>query len=96
MDSIAAYEPFHDGFIASRADLLVLRGVTVVDRGNNGDLLDFTFLLRTMAKRGLLLPELEEESLVVLRLAAGMVSRMDALVLSGILREHNFVQFNSS
>ncbi|KAF1923504.1 uncharacterized protein M421DRAFT_311469 [Didymella exigua CBS 183.55] len=40
-DSVAAYETLHDGFIASRVDLLVLRGVTVADRGKDSDVLDF-------------------------------------------------------
>lgn len=56
VDSIAAFEPFHGGFIASRADLLALRGVTVADRGKPGDLEDFKFLLRAMAEEGSLLP----------------------------------------
>jgi hypothetical protein len=56
VDSIAVCEPFHDGFIASRADLLALRGVTVADRGKPGDLVDFKFLLKATAEEGSLLP----------------------------------------
>jgi hypothetical protein len=41
VDSIAVHETFYDGFIASWADLLALRGVTVADQGKDGDLLDF-------------------------------------------------------
>ena len=58
--SMAYGEPFHDGFIASQADLLALRGVTVANRGKYGDLLDFQILLRTMAERGSSPPKLEE------------------------------------
>jgi uncharacterized membrane protein len=95
VDSIAVYEPFYDGFIASRADLLALRGVTVADRGKDGDFLDFKFLLRTTVKKGLLLPQLDESMLAALKEAAGKLSWVDALVLSSLLREDNFVQFHS-
>ena len=95
VDSIAAHEPFYDGFIASRADLLALRGVTVADRGEDGDLLDFKFLLRTAVEKGSLLPQLDESMLAALKEATGKLSWVDALVLSGILREDNFVQFHS-
>jgi hypothetical protein len=94
VDSIAACEPFHDGFIASRADLLALRGVTVADRGDDGDLVDFKFLLRTTAEKGSLLPRLDEDVVEALKKAVGMLSWVDALVLSGIFREDNFVLFD--
>jgi hypothetical protein len=93
--SIAAHEPFYDGFTASRADLLALRGVTVADRGEDGDLLDFKFLLRTAVEKGSLLLQLDESMLAALRETAGKLSWVDALVLSDILREDNFVQFHS-
>lgn len=95
MSSIAAHEPFYDGFIASRADLLALRGVTVADRGEDGDLLDFQFLLRTTAERGSLLPHLEDGTVEALREAVRRLSWVDALVLSGLFREKNFVLFDS-
>jgi hypothetical protein len=94
VDSIAACEPFHDGFIASRADLLALRGVTVADRGGDGDLVDFKFLLRTTAEKGSLLPRLDEDVVEALKKAVGMLLWVDALVLSGIFREDNFVLFD--
>jgi hypothetical protein len=77
------------GFIASRADLLALRGVTVPDWGEDGDILDFQFLLRTTAERGSLLPQLEEGTVEALRKAAGKLSLVYALVSSGIFREDN-------
>lgn len=72
-----------------------MRGVTVADRGEDGDLLDFKFLLGAAAERGSLLPQLEEHTVGALREAAGRLSRVDALVLSGLFREDNFIQFDS-
>ncbi|KAF2181181.1 hypothetical protein K469DRAFT_590445, partial [Zopfia rhizophila CBS 207.26] len=95
VDSIAAYEPFRDGFIASRVGFLALRGVTVADRGEDGDLLDFKFLLRTTAGRGSILPRLDWRTAEALKKVAGKLSWVDALVLSGILREDNFILFES-
>ncbi|GIZ38760.1 hypothetical protein CKM354_000216400 [Cercospora kikuchii] len=43
-------------------DLLLLRAVTVVDRGGDGDVLDFEWLLSEVVKTGQL-PQLDEEEL---------------------------------
>jgi hypothetical protein len=79
VDSFAMHETSHDGFIASWADLLALRGVTVADQGNEGDLLDFEFLLRKTVKKRPLLPQLNESMLAALKVAEGKLSRVDAL-----------------
>ena len=73
MESIAASEPFHDRFLASRADLLVLRGVTVAGRGDDGDLLDFRWLLETAAEWGSLLPRLDRDKVEAFKEVAGML-----------------------
>jgi hypothetical protein len=57
IETVAAIEPFHEGFVASLSDLLVFRAVTVVDRGDNRDWEDFYWLLESMAKTGSLLME---------------------------------------
>jgi len=95
VEPIAASEPFHDGFLASRVDLLVLRGVTVAGRGADGDLLDFRWLLTTAAERGLLLPRLNRDKVEALKEVAGILLWWEALVLLDILREEDFVLFSS-
>jgi hypothetical protein len=37
--------PLYDGSVASMSDLLLLRAVTMVDRGAKGDITDFKWLL---------------------------------------------------
>ena len=95
MDSIAAYEPFYDGFIASRADLLAMRGVTVADREEEQDLENFKYFLRTTVESGQILPQLDRQSVEALKTASGVLSRTEALVLCGILRDDNFMLFES-
>ncbi|KAJ4356696.1 uncharacterized protein N0V89_004732 [Didymosphaeria variabile] len=87
VDSIAAYEPFHDGFIASRADLLKLRGVTVADRGSDTDWADFMFLLEATALSGSILPRMDRCTVEALKEVTGKLSKVDALVLIGLLQE---------
>jgi hypothetical protein len=95
VDSIAVSEPFYDGFLASRTDLLVLRGVTVVGRGEDGDWLDFRYLVEATVKGGSILPQLDRDAVVVLKEVAGGLLWWEALVLSGIFMEDNFVLFTS-
>jgi hypothetical protein len=40
IDTIHATEPFHEGSVASKSDLLRLRAVTVVERGSDGEVDD--------------------------------------------------------
>ncbi|PSR97197.1 hypothetical protein BD289DRAFT_362709 [Coniella lustricola] len=56
-------EPFLGGSVASKADLLRLRAITVVDRGGEGDVLDFLWLWSAMVREGQRLPWLDKEDL---------------------------------
>ncbi|OAA38278.1 hypothetical protein BBO_07287 [Beauveria brongniartii RCEF 3172] len=63
IEQIHATEPFFEGSVASSSDLLRLRAVTVVDRGGDGDVLDFLWLLSAVVEAGESLPELGQENL---------------------------------
>ena len=52
IERIYVREPFGKGSLASKSDLLLLRAVTVVGRGDDGDVLDFQWLLSEVAKTG--------------------------------------------
>lgn len=65
VERIHVAEPFHEGSVASMSDLLRLRAVTVVDRGSDGEMDDFRWLLSEVAKAGLILPGLNQEELEV-------------------------------
>ncbi|KAK4448439.1 hypothetical protein QBC34DRAFT_449523 [Podospora aff. communis PSN243] len=79
IERIHVAEPFHNGSVASMSDLLLLRAVTVVDRGGGGDISDFKWLLAGVARRGQF-PAIDDEELGWL---------LGRLVISGILGEHN-------
>ncbi|KAM3487295.1 hypothetical protein MY3957_009420 [Beauveria namnaoensis] len=63
IEQIHATEPFFEGSVASSSDLLRLRAVTVVNRGGDGDVLDFLWLLSAVVEAGASLPELDQENL---------------------------------
>lgn len=62
IDRIHVAEPFHGGSVASMSDLLLLRAVTVVERGGDGDIVDFRWLLAEVARRGQF-PAIDDEEL---------------------------------
>jgi len=93
VESIVASEPFQEGFLASPADLLLLRAVTVVDRGEDGDVEDFKWLLALMAKKGSILPELGGERLKVLVEAAGKLTRSERILLLLFLSPKDWAKF---
>ena len=78
-------EPFYEGSVASMSDLLRLRAVTVVDRGSDGEMDDFRWLLSEVAKAGQLLPGLDDEELEVVSKAGvtclGVLGRLVLLLL---------------
>ncbi|PVI04330.1 hypothetical protein DM02DRAFT_716339 [Periconia macrospinosa] len=65
INRIHATELFLDGSVASMSDLLLLRAVTVVDRGSKGDLLDFDWLLSKVVEIGNF-PKIDNEEFEVL------------------------------
>ena len=66
IEQIHVTEPFFEGSVASRSDLLRLRAVTVVDRGSDGEKDDFRWLLSEVVRTGQLLPGLSSEELEVM------------------------------
>ncbi|KAF2214247.1 hypothetical protein CERZMDRAFT_95524 [Cercospora zeae-maydis SCOH1-5] len=89
VDRIHVAEPLHDGSVASVSDLLLMRAVTVIDRGTHGDVLDFEWLLSELVKTSQL-PQIDEEELGWLVKAVesrlGMVGR---LVVAALLSSQN-------
>lgn len=91
IERIHATEPLYDGSVASMSDLLVLRAVTVVDPGKDGDVLDFDWLLSEVARRGEAFPRLDEEELEYLWLA--VESRLGELAGRMVVYAH-FHRYN--
>lgn len=83
-------EPFYEGSVASKSDLLRLRAVTVVDRGSDGEVDDFRWLLSGLASEGQVLPVLDKEGLEYVSKAGGScLERLDRLVLGAVLGANN-------
>lgn len=59
IERIHVAEPFFEESVASMSDLLRLRAVTVVDRGSDGEIEDFRWLLSEVARRGEVLPGID-------------------------------------
>lgn len=90
IERIHATVPFYEGSVASKSDLLRLRAVTVVDRGSDGEVDDFRWLLSGVASEGQVLPALDKEELEYMG-KAGMscLGRLDRLVFGAVLGENN-------
>ncbi|KAK3175328.1 hypothetical protein OEA41_002575 [Lepraria neglecta] len=83
-------EPFHEGSVASKSDLLRLRAVTVVDRGSDGEVDDFRWLLSGVASEGQVLPVLDKEELeYVMKAGGSCLGKLDRLVLGAVLGANN-------
>ncbi|KIW79984.1 hypothetical protein Z517_06599 [Fonsecaea pedrosoi CBS 271.37] len=90
IERIHVTEPFFEGSVASVSDLLRLRAVTVVDRGSDGEVEDFQWLLSRVACMGQLLPELGDEELKCMRGAGeSSLGKLDRLVLGAVLSVNN-------
>ena len=50
VERIHVAEPFYEGSVASLSDLIILRAVTVVDRGSKGEVDDFRWLIKKAAE----------------------------------------------
>jgi hypothetical protein len=71
------------------SDLLLLRAVTVVDRGGDGDLLDFEWLLSKVVDMGGF-PEIDNEELGILVDAAEKCQvRLACLVVAALIGNRN-------
>lgn len=85
INHIYAVEPFLNGSIASVSDLLLLRALTVVDRGGDGDVWDFKWLLAQVAAKANF-PVINTEELEYLcRAADSCFGRYSYLVIAAIL-----------
>ena len=90
IDAIHVTEPFFEGSVASMSDLLRLRAVTVVNRGGDGDVADFRWLLSEVAREGQTLPGLEQEDVEYMsRAGVACLGRLDCLVLGAVLGARN-------
>jgi hypothetical protein len=84
-----ATETFGEGSVASISDLLLLRALTVVNRGSDGDCWGFKWLLSAVAKTGHF-PEIDEEELEVLDKAARKtLGGLGRLVVAALLGSNN-------
>ena len=90
IERIHVAEPFFEGSVASVSDLLRLRAVTVVDRGSDGEVEDFRWLLSRVASKGQVLRGLENEELECMRSAGeSSLERLDRLVFGAVLGGNN-------
>ena len=74
IERIHVAEPFFEGSVASKSDLLRLRAVTVVDRGSDGEVDDFRWLLSEVAGEGQVLPVLRSRRTGVYKQSWGILS----------------------
>lgn len=89
IERIYVAEPFRGGSVASMSDLLRLRAVTVVERGSDGEIDDFRWLLHCIAREGQVLPGLDFQELGYVMGAASCLGVLDRLVLSAVLGANN-------
>lgn len=89
VERIHVRESLMEGSLASVSDLLLLRAVTVVERGSDGDVLDFQWLLSRVTEMGEL-PKLDAKQLGYLcKAAEACLAEMGCLVIAAILGEGN-------
>ncbi|KAG5987078.1 hypothetical protein E4U43_005243 [Claviceps pusilla] len=81
--------PFLGGSLASKPDLLRLRALSAVDRGDFGELEDFKWLLYELAIGGILLPELDSAKRSAVIAIAAQLGPFSRLVLVAILGMDN-------
>ena len=74
VERIHVAEPFLEGSVASMPDLLLLRAVAVVNRGDDGDRWDFEWLLLEVTKGQVQFPGICDEELEYLIQAVDRVS----------------------
>lgn len=82
IESIHAAEPFFEGSVASVSELLRLRAVTVVNRGGDGDVADFRWLLSRVVEVGQVLLGYDNEDLEwVIEAGESCLGRLERLLL---------------
>jgi hypothetical protein len=89
IERIHVAEPLYDGSVASMSDLLLLRAVTVGDRGGDGDIADFKWLLAEVMAKGQF-PAIDSEELAwLVRAGETCLGKMGYLLIAGTLGERN-------
>lgn len=90
IEQIHATKPLFDGCVASISDLLLLlRAVTVVNRGGEGDIWDFKWLLLKVVKQDCF-PDIGDEELEDLCSAVELcLGKMGRLVVAAIIGSSN-------
>lgn len=81
VESVHAIEPCSLGFVASVPDLFCLRAMTVLGRGDDGDVRDFKWLLKKMVRGDSQLPPLSSERLAEVVAGAKAVGRVERLMV---------------
>ncbi|KAM0435898.1 hypothetical protein ACHAPT_002790 [Fusarium lateritium] len=89
IERIHVTEPFQGASVASKSDLLRLRAVTVVERGSDGEVDDFRWLLEGVAREGQVLPGLDDQELEYVLGAGASLGVLDRLVLAAVLGVNN-------
>ncbi|KAI3528354.1 hypothetical protein CSPX01_16276 [Colletotrichum filicis] len=89
IERIHATESFLGGSVASTSDLLRLRAKTVVERGGDGEVDDFRWLLLLAARNGQVLPLLDNDEVENLVGAAAIMMLFDVLILVALLGVNN-------
>lgn len=90
VERVHAMEPYYEGSVASMSDLLLLRAVTVVDRGGDGDIWDFQWLLSKVTVKSVELPRICDEELEYLSKAVELcLGSYGWLVVAAILGNNN-------
>ncbi|KXH42496.1 hypothetical protein CNYM01_13213 [Colletotrichum nymphaeae SA-01] len=89
IERIHATESFLGGSVASSSDLLRLRAKTVVERGSDGEVDDFRWLLLLAARYGQVLPLLDNDEVENLVGAAAILMSFDVLILVALLGVNN-------
>ncbi|KAF4961701.1 hypothetical protein FGADI_64 [Fusarium gaditjirri] len=89
IERIHVAEPFRGASVASMSDLLRLRAVTVVERGSDGEVDDFRWLLECVARGGQVLPGLDNQELEYVMGAGACLGVLDRLVLTAVLGANN-------
>lgn len=80
---------FLGGSVASTSDLLRLRAKTVVERGSDGEVDDFRWLLLLAAREGQVLPVLDNDEVENLVGGAAILMSFDVLILVALLGANN-------
>ncbi|KAH7244151.1 uncharacterized protein BKA55DRAFT_691963 [Fusarium redolens] len=89
IERIHVAEPFRGASVASMSYLLRLRAVTVVERGSDGEVDDFRWLLECVAREGQVLPGLDDQELEYVMGAGACLGVLDRLVLTAVLGANN-------